>query len=35
MMKRLILAGISIFAVGLLILESQTNVVGYQTVQTS
>lgn len=34
-MKKLVLAGFSILAVGLLVLGSQTNVVGYQTVQTS
>jgi len=34
-MKKLVLAGVSILAVGLLILGSQTNVVGYQTVQAS
>lgn len=34
-MKKLVLAGASLLAVGLLILGSQTNVVGYQTIQTS
>ncbi len=34
-MKKVVLAGVSLLAVGLLILGSQTNVVGYQTVQAS
>lgn len=34
-MKKLVLAGISLLAVSLLVLGSQTNVVGYQTVQAS
>ena len=34
-MKKLVVAGFSLVAVGLLVLGSQTNVVGYQTVQTS
>ncbi len=34
-MKKLVVAGFSLLAVGLLILGSQTNVVGYQTVQAS
>ena len=34
-MKKILLAGFSLLAVGLLILSSQTNVVGYQTVKAS
>jgi len=34
-MKKLVLAGFSLVAVGLLVLGSQTNVVGYQVVKTS
>jgi hypothetical protein len=34
-MKKLIVVGASILVVGLLILDSQINVVGYQTVQQS
>jgi uncharacterized membrane protein len=34
-MKKLVLAGISIFAVSLLVLVSQTSVIGYQAIQES
>lgn len=34
-MKKLVVAGISLAAVGLLVLGSQTNVIGYQTVHAT